>query len=352
MKYLWITLLLPLVMASTVPAQQPVISADTPVNSNILHQWLNSGDPRLIAWAADFARRTHDTSVIAEMPRLLESGGVSTMANDYEIRLDGRKAVLAVLDCLIQENSAVSTRTIRAVATSFPTQAIILIARLPLSDSRGTLREWTSKWSRADGEQKRIAAMILAKNPDPDFVASVVGDSEEALQIFVIPKGFGHGGSSDAGCGDSLQSTPSPGWPQIYDYDLVENYEGAGSYPIVDLDNDRISFRRHMEDGPWGSCNFVQSLDASTRHRLIAYWLGVHGQEVPWQAVESVSIVWKNKIAFHQELGATIDTQHLKLRETVESLRRLGLLTDSQAGTITPKLVVTIECDIKPCPLE
>jgi hypothetical protein len=33
---------------------------------------LHSGDPRLIAWAADFARRNHDQKIIGEMPALLE----------------------------------------------------------------------------------------------------------------------------------------------------------------------------------------------------------------------------------------------------------------------------------------
>jgi hypothetical protein len=37
-KYLWITLLLPLAMASATPAQQSIITAETPVNSDILHQ--------------------------------------------------------------------------------------------------------------------------------------------------------------------------------------------------------------------------------------------------------------------------------------------------------------------------
>jgi hypothetical protein len=350
MKYLWITLLFHLVMASAVPAQQPTITSETPVNSDILHQWLNSGDARLIAWAADFARRTHDTNTIAEMPTLLENGAVPAVANGNAPRAEERKAVLAVLDSLIQEDTPVPTRAIRAIARNFPSQAVILIARLPLSDSRGTLREWAVKWSGTGDDQARIASMILAKDPDPDFVAGVVADSEESLQIVITSRGGGHGGGS-GGCGDSFGGKPSPDWPQIYDYDLVENYDGGQAYPVVDLDNDRISFRRHPESGPWGSCYGVEPLDGSARHRLIAHWLGVQDKDVPWQPVEHVSIVWKNKIAFRQELGATIESQHQKLKNTVDSLHRRRLLTDSQAATTGPKLVVTIKCDIKPCPL-
>jgi hypothetical protein len=72
MKSSWSALPLVVAMAGTVFAQQPVITPETPVNSTILQQWLHSGDPRLVAWAADFARRTHDSEVVQQMPALLE----------------------------------------------------------------------------------------------------------------------------------------------------------------------------------------------------------------------------------------------------------------------------------------
>jgi hypothetical protein len=177
MKYLWIILLFHFAVASAVFGQQPVINAETPVNSDILHQWLNSGDPRLIAWAADSARRTHDANAIAEMPTLLENGSISVVANDYKFRTEERKAILAILDTLIQENVPVPTGAISAVAKSFPPQAVILSARLPLSDSRSTLEEWAVRLRGTDEVEARVASMILASDPDPNFVATVVVSS-------------------------------------------------------------------------------------------------------------------------------------------------------------------------------
>ena len=37
-----------------------------------LDQWLHRGAPAWIAWGADFARRTLDAKIVAEIPALLE----------------------------------------------------------------------------------------------------------------------------------------------------------------------------------------------------------------------------------------------------------------------------------------
>lgn len=135
MNRLWSMLLLFLTMTSAVRAQQPLITSKTPVDFGILHQWLHSGDPRLIAWAADFARRTHDAKIVAEMPALLEHWAAPQAIGDGDWQAAQRLAVTAVLDTLIQENVQVPIPGIAAVAELFPAQAAILIGRLPLSES-------------------------------------------------------------------------------------------------------------------------------------------------------------------------------------------------------------------------
>jgi hypothetical protein len=56
-----------LVLATALNAQEPVVTTETAVDNAILHQWLHSGNPRLIAWSSDFARRTHAAEIVAEM---------------------------------------------------------------------------------------------------------------------------------------------------------------------------------------------------------------------------------------------------------------------------------------------
>jgi hypothetical protein len=110
MKCLWVLFLFFLflsVMAEALFAQEPLITAETSVDYGILHQWLHSSDPRLIAWAADFARRTHAAKIVADMPELLEDWTVPQVFGDDESQAAQRRAVTAVLDTLIQENPRV-----------------------------------------------------------------------------------------------------------------------------------------------------------------------------------------------------------------------------------------------------
>lgn len=361
MKYLLFALLF--MWAGAVQAQQPIITSETTVNSDILQQWLNSGDPRLIAWAADFACRTNDAKIVAEMPELLEHWTLPQVMGEGNSQAEQRRAVAAVLDALIQENARVPIPAVAAVAEYFPAQAAILIGRLPLSEARPTLEHWTygesGTWARRT--LARIASMMLAKDPGSSrvfwngtyvgFVASIVAASEEELQIRVVSVNTQEKATGGGACGDSFGRELSPGWPQVYIYYLVENDPRASAPIVIDLDGDRIVSRRIEENRPGGSCYGVEHPDSSTRHRLIAYWLGVKEKNMSWQPTESYTIIWTDKAAYQRLLGKIIEAHREKLQATAEMLRQRGLLTETEAATMAPTLIVKIQCDIKPCPL-
>src|SRR6202034_444789 len=95
------------VMAGALFAQEPLITPETSGDYGILHQWLHSSDPRLIAWAADFARRTHAAKIVAEMPELLEHWTVPQVFGDDEAQSAQPRAGTAVLDTLIYATAQV-----------------------------------------------------------------------------------------------------------------------------------------------------------------------------------------------------------------------------------------------------
>lgn len=350
----------PIVLAAAISAQQPAVTPDSPVDSATLHQWLHGSDLRLVAWAADFARRRNDTALLAEMPAALENIAMPPPYGGDQTASDRRDAILSILDALIQTNTPVPAPTIEAFAQSFPEEAVILSSRLPIGDSRMTLQSWIQSGDGWPGPTlARVAAMLLAKHPEGaylfrdqqrlSFVASIIDASEEDLHITIRSSGQWGSGFGGGACGDSLASAPPPGWPIAHAYFLEENNQQSGDLVIVDLGGDVITARRREAHGGWGSCFGIEGLNAVTRHRLIAYWLGMHAIDMPWQPREDRTIVWTDEAAYQRQLGAIIEDERRKLAQTVAALRRRGLLGADEPAM--PRLVVSIDCDISPCPL-
>jgi hypothetical protein len=355
-KCFWFSQLLVFAWTLALPAQELPITPGSPVSHDTLQTWLHSGDPRLIAWAADFARSRHDEKVVAEMPALLEHWTLPPQLQKDKAQEAQDRAIQAVLDTLIQENVLVSIAAINAVAPNYPAQAAVLISRLPLSESHTTLVDWsygtTGTWSA--GTLVRIASMMLAKNPapDPSFVARVVAASEEELRIRIGTSNSNFGVTVGGPCVDYFPRELPQGWPQVYGYDLVENYERTSALPVVDLNGDSISSRRFEENRHPGSCYTVRELTPSTRHKLIAHWLGIPDKEMSWQPVQVFTIVWTNKAEYQRQLGEVVDAERVKLRATVETLRERGFLGEGEAPNLPPRLLVTVQCGINPCPLD
>ncbi len=342
--------------AAAMQAQEPEITPETHVDAATIEQWLHGNDPRLVAWAADFARRGADGQLIGEIPAVLEH---TVIPSPQDGDRDQRLAVLALLDAVIQQQDVqVSAAAIARVATAFPAQALVLISRLPFAESRSILNDWsygvTPSWDTRRLE--RVASMMLAQHPDPEFVERIAAAAGQTMTVHVASSDSGYGGGSGC-CGDSLGGPPRSGWPQVYNYGLTENDPqetplSSGSQLVIDLADDRIVARRFAENGGWGSCNGVENLDDVTRHRLLAYWLGMKPVEMSWQPTSEVAIVWTDQASYEGKLGALVNEERKKMVGAVKELESRSLLSEEQVDSISPKITVSIECDITPCPVK
>ena len=354
-------------LAAQTPAQPVDITLATPVTSARLVQWLHSGDPRLIAWSATLAVRNHDVGPILQMPALLQTWNPvlgDTHAASRPAAEQGR-AIEAILDALIVEQTPVTLPAIKAIAENFPVQAAILINRLPLSESQSILHDWTygatGTWNAR--LLARIGALMIAQksdpHPDPTFVAEIVAAAEENLQIEITSGSGGELSGMGPACGDSFGRPLAPGWPQVFVYDLEESNSSPliGDTTLLELDADRIGYRRYAENQGHGSCSGVEYLNPVTRHRLIAHWLGVAPRAMPWQPTETAEIVWTDLAAYQQQLGAIVEAHRAKLKATYDTLLERKLLQPSPYYPVSsdqgvPRLTITIQCQIKPCPID
>ena len=337
-------------------AQEPQVTPDMNVESATLHDWLHSGDLRLVAWAADFAHRRHDDRVLTEIPRLLEHWSMPPIAGGYEEQAAQRRTVMALLDSLIEEKVQVPIQVINSMAREFPAQSLLLIQqRGPSEGTRSTLLEWAFNDGDGVGDtQSRSAAMILAKSADSYFVHEVLKGLVQHVTIRVVAPGTGYGGGIGS-CGDSGIVPPPPGWPVVFAYGLREengesSTEDSNSLPVVRLGNHRVEAYRYAENRGGGGCISSQS-DASFRHELVAYWLGIEPSKMQWQAEQSLDVVWVNKSSFQRELGAFLEEDRVRMSETRRGLVKRGLLDEQDIDGTFPQISLRFECHLTPCPL-
>lgn len=101
----WVTQgLILFTLVATSHAQQPPITVETGASTGLLREWLESRDPRLIAWSATLAARHHDQAIIVEMPILLEHWTIPYWTGDTldQAQREQRRAAQTTVGSLIQ----------------------------------------------------------------------------------------------------------------------------------------------------------------------------------------------------------------------------------------------------------
>lgn len=268
-----------------------------------------------------------------------------------------------VLYALIEQNATVSAKALSAIAPSFPNQALILAARLPLSKVTPLLEKWyyagennkikdskkdLNDWNRS--ELARVSAMMLSKAPPPGFAASILARSEEHFYIFVTnEKGPWMGGGGGIGsCGDGGGGRPPDGWPPLFFYDIEENKPKTRDPLLVAAGGDRITWRTISISTGWGSCFGVHSLDDENRYHLLAALLGRSENQLAWKLRDQTTIYWESNPKYLLDLQSVVHSEEAKFEVTIGALRKKRLLTTEDAGVIRPELLITISDHRKP----
>ncbi len=320
-------------------AQDGDIAVQTKATSNDIESWLDSGDPRLTAWAAYFSVRNSDPSGDATMVEILDRWVQASSQRD-ELSGAEQDAFVAILDALIQHNRSVSPETLAALAEKFPAQAAILAGRLSIDESLPLLQSWYGL--RKNGKSPalaRIAAMMLSKSPPPGFASSILRETREIVQVSVVDPGVGVGGGSGScfGVGDGI--SPRPGWPAIYRYAIEENAQKPDESFLVAAGGDRITYWRTTDPVRPMS---IRSLGDETRRHLLLEMLGGNRTALQWETFQQQSLEWTGPDDFVSDLRQIVDGETTKLRETVDEFVAQGLVAPDEAAKARPRLFVRV----------
>ena len=324
-------------------AQKAEITVDSKPTPAEVRSWLAGDDQRLVAWGAYFAGKQNDDGEATLLLRRVLSW-TAPPEQPSETKRHREYAMRNVLDALIQRREAVSVEGIKAIANSFPEQAMILASRLPVAETAPLLMEWYGDGGSSDWAWRpRVAAMMLAKAPPQGFAASVLSQSEEKLTVSVIDdnsQGSGFGTSFD--CGASPGKKPPQGWPPEFTYVFAENSWNSEEPVLVIAGGDRITYFRMVKDDGNGPCLSPRGLSDETRHHLIAEMLGESNAEIAWETKEAVTIRWTSARKYKAELASLIAEHEARLQQTADTFADRGLITTAECVSGRPRLLIVI----------
>jgi hypothetical protein len=235
-----------------------------------IHEWLDSGDPRLAAWAAYFVRRDHPMGGVDGLRRWLIAliDHDQLPAASWEIKplaKERSEAAHAVLDALIQARVELPITAIQKITANDAVLGLILAmqpkwnegAVLDVFDHLGGFKN--DEPSDFVGSYARnIAGDALAARDSSGFLDRMKADFVLHLMFSVMPVPppgaiRSYDGPIDDGpikvCGNGgiEKGEPMPTWPPIGSYGLTDGspvksfYDGGGLYHPITADSNIIS---------------------------------------------------------------------------------------------------------------
>jgi hypothetical protein len=332
------------------------ITHATPATNEQLDAWLHSSDPRLVAWAGTLARERKNADFISLLPDWIKQ---SPLIRDYGYspNREDNRVYDAVLDAMIRggSQSVVEPNVLSELGSTYPIQAFLLLDRLPADQQLAVLKEWfaVAGLSKQSSVLAHLAAMRLAQwpTPVPGFAARIVAAAEEQFTVDLVATAAEASVIGFGACGDSFFKPPASGWPVVYFPAAEESQNSTTNATLIALDSDRMSYRWVEENSPGGSCNGLRGLDQSTRHEIVAHWLGQSQNTMNWQERKTVTVRWTNRAAFDSALSRLLEKEQVGFASTTEHLVQSGLLSKEESAWVRPKLIVRIVCHIEPCPI-
>jgi hypothetical protein len=337
-------------------AQGPSQSPSQPPQQSV-ESLLASGDPRLVAWGAHNALAANRRDLIPELlslaaqwqPIVRENPDAWNAEDDLpQDDLDRRDAMQAVLDTLIQMKVTVPPDVMRTLAPEFGNDVAVLLSRIPQEEAIPLAVEFYQAESKL-GSLGYLSAAMLALHPQPGFAADMLRSTDVYATILVVRPGeresFAHGGGDCfEGSGDTRKD-----WPRTGQY-IVRLGEGGvprDSDSMVLLEGVDTIYAKREEATNYHAalCGRGIGLSRESRRRLIAEMLRLAPEKMPWETELQPNVEFLSLEQFYTEVRHLVAEEQAKYRLTVAGLLHRNLMTQSEAQTDLPHLILNIQDD-------
>ena len=298
---------------------------------------LTAADAAGRAWGAYEAARTRATGHDAHLVRMLADPGPFDPMAKRIIRQH-------VLDALIRCNVKVPAATLLPHRRLFPTHALIIASRDPVTHHRVIHDQFMG--SRSDVNWVAAGGILVARRA-PGVAATLLSKLSIDISISVTDgsptwRSSGGGGSS-IGCG-SL--TAPDGFPPLVTWKLRRGRAVKNAVSVTE-GRHPINAHRHVHDGKSIGTSSHSRLEQ--REKIRRDWildlLGDDATEVNLELQRGFSIDWTNAAACKAAVRLHRAAVREDCAEVVRRLHRKALLTDEERERAFPRVTLKVHDD-------
>jgi hypothetical protein len=338
MRKWWITCGLGLCALTLALAQEPLPEPATykPTSDGDAIQteraWIQSNDPRLIAWGAYLASKDKRRELIPDVLGRIDLTGVAYPRGDVSDWL---------YDALIRLDAPMTVA--RAMDVNQMPQRLILLARAP--DNSGTLQEMLSGFI-GGGVEWRVVAELLAQHPPSGFAVEILHYLDPTLNIRVVddkttPRKQPRGGGM---CGDRGAAQVTGVWPPYVAYWLTLR----GGTRL--LPGTQAGYYSTWAPGipvpSYGSC--ILYGEEWVAYRSVAAQLAqIPVVDFPLQHDTSITLDY-GKSSWRSEMQAALQKADDDFGRIIATYLRLGLVTQVEADALKMRVLLLDERGIQP----
>jgi hypothetical protein len=333
-------------------AQDPSNLAVQPIDMEV-RRWLQSEDPRLIAWGAHAVIEQKRSALLPDLETVIRAWEQSRGGKSWD--LDHLNAIRALLDAVIQMNGTLSAGTIQRAMDGdqhgyLEAPLILLLLRLPATEANPVWEKVIFTGDIRDGAA-RVAADVLSRNPPPGFAARLVDGLIEFGQITVTdPDAIWGRGSYGGGGGCGAGNAPNIDWPKIGVYALLDSPTKSGSTLLIDgidpIYVTRLVVRIDQIDeihwcSSYGLTGFTGLTD-ERRLRIIGRLLDGSTGQMPLNLRPELNIEFRDVKTYRDQTDAFVQKQFAQFASVTQQLLQRGLMTDDEYRTTTLHFQIAI----------
>jgi hypothetical protein len=260
--------------------------------------------------------------------------------------MDRQAAMSDVLDALVGMHVTLELDVLRNVARDFPSQAIVLAARMSPGEVQPLLMEWFGLPDRVDERYfseplRRAAAAMLANHPAPGFAAELMRGTHVRMTMAVLSPGWGMAGGGLGTCRVGSAVGPArAGWPSEQSYLARESTGKDDDAEILIAGLDEIRVVRVSQTPNY--CFSGLFLDDQKRARLVAQMLGIAPKDLGWGQRGIVWIIYESDGQVGREIRMAVDAEENAMVTTENNFKSRGWIASTESNSALPEIEIRV----------